>query len=135
MTLYFPPSSFKSAPLTRANWRRRYNGFAVADFSEGARRDAYHWDRFREPVWARKALTAEYDGARLSAGLPVTEHRHAIVVVRSAHGQLERYFLPLGADESPNSLAAAHWFEIALKWERESRETVVRDVAPIRGAR
>lgn len=135
MTLYFPPQKFKPAPLPKTEWRRRWTGFAVADFTEGARRDCYAWQRFQEPFSVREALPAEYDGARLNAGLPLTEHRRALAIVRVAHGQIERFFLPLGSDESPDTYAPAHWFEIAVSWQSRTRDTVIFDTLPLtRGA-
>lgn len=144
VTLYFPPKAFKPAPLVRGEWRRRYPCFAVADYAEGARRDRYEWARFREPFSVREALSTEYDGARLNAGLPFTEHRRAVVVIRESleNRRLERMLVPLAA-AADLSMPASQWWALACEcndrelWgDHDDRMAVVVDFLPLpRGTR
>jgi hypothetical protein len=136
MTLYFPPQTFKAgARLSKPEWQRRYKQFAVADFAEGARRDAFQWGRYREPFWVRAALPAEYDGARLNAGLAIADHKHAVVISRAANGKIARLFLPLESTVDLESFAPQHWWEVATDWDNRTLNAVVHDAVPlVRGA-
>jgi len=136
MTLYIPPQRFSTGTrLSKPEWQRRYKQFAVADFAEGARRDRYDWERYREPYSVRMALSAEYDGARIDAGLSITEHRHALVIVRAAGKRLERLFLPVDKPVSPDSLPPQHWFQFAEDYGLWNDWTVIEDSIPVaRGA-
>lgn len=132
MTLYIPGSQFKAGARTT---RRRLEHLAAADFAEGARRDLYEWERFREPYSARRTLKEEYIGARINAGLRVAERRSALVIVRAAGNRLERLFLPTEKWMPPDTAPAAYLFRFAEDYSLWNDWTVVEDHLPLRGAR